>query len=244
MSDHLTVEFERVRAETRALIEKEEQLIMGQLSGSKTGLIERAPAASLEERKKSEARRKRTQEQNQTLLLETLNKYIEQLSKDVADMEARFQHRDGDAWREYLALQILSADDIPQQRDNESIDEYRARMEFLLISELLNEDGCIKVEYENHSELSEYALWAQKQHHLNMAQSYVRELEDPNTSPGRASEIFTALEETETVVFADRAAAPNSASQALIRGSADSNQDGALQDSHSSTKNTFLNLDT
>ena len=89
--------------------------------------------------------------------MNTVHVYIEQLQKDMEGMEALFRERDGDAWREKLALNILDADDIPQRHEDESIEDYRERLEPLLIIKMLNPDGSIKTQYLNDPDLSDYA---------------------------------------------------------------------------------------
>ena len=161
-------------------------------------------------------------------IVDAANAYIDRLQKDIEDMERGFRARDGDAWREKLALKILDPDEIPQQREGESIEAYRERLEPLLINKMLNPDGSIKDEYKNHPELSDYAQWAQKQYHLNAARGYVQELDDPNISPERREAIynwFSRNADIEALVFADREAAPESETQSRVKDVADSVED-------------------
>jgi len=128
-------------------------------------------------------------------LVEAMRLHIEQLQRDIDELEACFRERDGGEWREKLALKILDADDVPQRRSDESIDDYRERLEPILIKQMLNRDGSIKARYLKDAELRDYAQWAQKQNHLNIAQGYVYELEDPNTPLERKGDIYEKLEQ-------------------------------------------------
>ena len=162
-------------------------------------------------------------------IVDAANAYIDRLQKDIDDMEAAFRERDGEEWREKLALKILDPDEIPQQREGESIAEYRERLEPLLINKMLNADGSIKDEYKNHPELADYAQWAQKQYHLGKAKVAVLELDNPNTTPERATEILNTLNDIETLAYADREAAPESETQGRVKDVADENRDGIAE---------------
>jgi len=172
-----------------------------------------------------------------------VNAYIEQLKKDIEDMEKRFRERDGDAWREKLALKILDPDEIPQRREGESIEDYRERLEAILIDQMLNADGSIKAQYLNDPELSDYAQWAQKKHHYNLAVGYVRELEDPSTTPQRQDEIVEELKQNtdiETINYTDRGLTAESDAQGLVKDIADEGYDSEVATIQSEYTNDFL----
>lgn len=67
-------------------------------------------------------------------MLDNLNKQIGHLNDRIAESEADFESRYGEDWREQFAQRILDPDDIPQRRDGESMEEYRARLEDALIA--------------------------------------------------------------------------------------------------------------
>ena len=177
---------------------KEETAILaGQASGSITGLQERSAAASKSSVRKMEEQQIKDKKASE--LLKALQAIIDRLSRDIAQMEDAFRLRHGDAWREELALRILDEDNIPQRKDGESMEAYRARLEPLLIGELLNPDGSIKDEYKNDPELGDYAQWAQKKYHLNAAQGYARELENPDTAAARYDTILDKLRQNSDI---------------------------------------------
>ena len=152
-------------------------------------------------------------------IVDAVNAAIASLDKQIKDMEVTFHERN-EAWREELALKILDADDIPQPRAGESIQGYHRRLEPLLIAEFLNADGSIKSRYLNDPELADYAQWAQKKFHWNMAQDYIRELEDPSTNPERRAEIYEELrqrEDIEALVLAGYSASEKSEVTAKIK---------------------------
>ena len=178
MGHDLTSIFERAQSHVAKALRNEEELLMGQISGAKTGIIERGNGLSLEAKKKLERQKAEREKLTQFLTSETLKDYLIKLEREIQAMEAEFRKRDGDEWREKLALRILSADDIPQRETHESIEEYRKRIELLLIDEMLSHDGSIKAKYLDDPELSDYAQWAQKQNNFNRAQTYVQKFDN------------------------------------------------------------------
>lgn len=110
------------------------------------------------------------------ILQQALQQYIENLTHDIANIEAGFKAEFGDAWREEIALRIFNEDNIPQQRSGESIGEYRKRLEQALIEEMLNDDGTIKQRYSDDPALAKYAEWAQKNYNLDAAQEKANDL--------------------------------------------------------------------
>lgn len=200
MSDKLSFEFNA---------KNQDRLLAGQASGS---MIEMPSIAStgnkLNDDHPDNQKAKDRRLHRFLDIIETTRAYIEQLRNDINDMERMFSERD-DAWREELALKILDPDEIPQQREGESIEDYRKRLEPFMINKMLNADGSIKKQYMNDPELSDYAQWAQKKYHLRVAQGYVRELEDPNILPERVEEIYEDIKRrknTEEATYAARGA--------------------------------------
>jgi len=178
-----------------AFSQDENRILLGQKSGSISGLQERSGIAETLSGSKQQQEKADKKLSDFLEAINNIQDYIKRLNADIASMEQDFKHRDGDAWREKLALKILDEDDIPQRREGESMTEYRERLEPLLIAEMLNTDGSIKSEYKNHPELGDYAEWAQKQYYLNAARGYVQELESSKITPHRVNEILHELEQ-------------------------------------------------
>lgn len=189
-------------------IEKENHLLQGQLSGSIAGVIERGSIASSNRSQQDEKRKTKERETAQFVrLVEQIRASIERMESDIRILKVSFEKRDGDAWREKLALRILEADAIPQQKDGENIEAYRKRLERHLINEMLNPDGTIKNKYKNDPKHGDYAEWAQKQFHLNSAKAAIAELDNDNTSSQRKSQILEEMKQRsdfQEMVFADR----------------------------------------
>jgi len=219
----------------RHVAKTENTILLGQQQedGSISGVQERSGAAS--KSNSSETQTQETKDKKLSKLLHTLQvmqDYIERLAKEIEKMEDGFRKRDGEEWREKLALKILGENDIPQRRSDENIEAYRERLEIFLNDELLNDDGSIKAEYKNHPELSDYAQWAQKQYHSNSARAAVNELENKNTSHKRQEEILDGLEQRgniEELTFAGREATAQNETQSQIKDSTDNARDSATQ---------------
>ncbi|MFQ3244122.1 MAG: hypothetical protein ACI9SP_000747 [Arenicella sp.] len=213
MSDNLTFQFNN-------------KTLLGQVSGS---MIEMPSLAVAGDKRRSdhpdsqEAKDKKLRDFID--LVDLANAFIEQLRQDIEELEAGFRARYGDAWREKLALKILDPDEIPQRREGESIEDYRQRLEPILTDRMLDADGSIKPQYLNDPELFDYAQWAQKNHHYNLAVGYVRELEDPSTTPERKEEIAEELKQNtdiETINYTDRGLTAESDAQRQVKDITDS----------------------
>jgi len=216
MSDSLTFQFNT-------------KTLMGQISGSIIDMPSIAATANRLRSDHPESEKAKHKKLTDFIeLIEATRQYIERLQKDIEDLETRFRERDGDEWREKLALKILDPDEIPQQRDGESIEDYRKRLEPILINKMLNPDGSIKKQYLDDLELRDYAEWAQKKFHLNIARRYLIELENPITPPERIEEIYEDLKQNtdiETLVFAERGAAVESDAQEIVKNVVDESRD-------------------
>jgi len=211
--------------------QNEHAILYGQLGGSIAGMIELGPVASRTQSRQDEERR--TEERRTAQFVQLVNQMrasIERMEADVKRLVASFEKRDGDAWREKLALNILGADEIPQQATGESITAYRKRLEQHLINEMLNPDGTIKDKYKNNPKYGDYAEWAQTQFHLNSAKAAVAELDSDTTSPQRKEQILDEMKQrgyTEEMVFADRVS--NSLdTKASVRDGRDNQRDEVL----------------
>ncbi|WP_347888511.1 hypothetical protein ABHF54_01345 [Nitrosomonas europaea] len=190
--------------------QNEHSILYGQLGGSIAGMIELGPVANRTQSRQDEERKTEERRTAQFVqLVDQMRASIERMEADVKRLVASFEKRDGDAWREKLALNILEADEIPQQEANESITAYRKRLEQHLINEMLNPDGTIKDKYKNDPKYGDYAEWAQTQFHLNSAKAAVAELDNGDTSPQRKEHILDEMKERgyiEEMTFADRTA--------------------------------------
>ncbi|MCJ2187889.1 hypothetical protein [Novosphingobium beihaiensis] len=137
-----------------------------------SGIVERssvALAASVEGRmaqqskdadKKAEQRRS---DQMLLVLLDDASRLSRELGAKIDRMEAVFEAKHGDAWREIMANKVLDPDEIPQQREGETITEYRERLEKELIEKMIDpKTGKIKPEYANSDDPEVRALadWA------------------------------------------------------------------------------------
>jgi hypothetical protein len=228
-------DFDRLRH--TEFTERENYIHNGQLSGSVTSVIERNSVANTGQSRHAEERKFKERRTVQFVeLLEQIRASIKQMEMDVKALIASFEKRDGDAWREKLALDILGADDIPQQRSGENINAYRKRLEQHLINEMLNPDSTIKDKYKNDPKYGDYAEWAQKQFHLNSARAIVAELDDDNTGPQRKEQVLDEMKERgfiQEMVFADRIS--NSVdTQDSVRDARDDRRDAILSQGQSS----------
>jgi len=244
MASHLTSHFN----EARLFAEIENTILLGQQeNGSIAGLQERSATANKSnstDNQKQEAKDKKLSEFLHAYQI--MQDYIDRLAKAVEQMEEGFRQRDGEEWREKLALRILGEDDIPQQEPGENIKAYRERLEKHLINEMLNPDGTIKGKYKNDPKYTDYAEWAQKQYHLKTARGYVRELENPNTTPERHDEILHELKQkgdTEAATYAIRESTHEETKHQIKAGD-DINDDAKLQNVNDAALNDFLNLKT
>ncbi len=102
-----------------------------------------------------------------------------ELDREIAIWEGKFEAQFGDAWRETIANEILEPDQIPQRRDGESMTDYRARLESVLIAEMIDPNtGEIRAEYAD----SPYAEWAKAQFEKREIDQFVADIEDPNAT--------------------------------------------------------------
>lgn len=174
----------------------------------------------------------------------TLNDHIDWLDNEIRKDEEKFEARDGDAWREKLALRILDKDDVPQRRTDESMTEYRERVEDALIDEML-EDGEIKDEYLNDPELRDYARWARKEYNRDRAQETVSELSDPNTTPERQQQLIDEMKargSMQEMLNAARNTAEGSAPHVSIKQADDASRDAFADADRSAASTSFLDM--
>ena len=210
--------------------ERERQIMHGQLAGTIAGVQERYHVAGKSQEKTlTRENRRKQRESDLIFILDALRRDLDRLEAAVAAYEQRFADRFGDAWREEIALEILGADTIPQQRGGEGITDYRERLETVLVDRLLHDDGKIRAEYAANPSARDYAQWAQARFHENQANSVIREIEDSNTTPERRDQLLGEVKargSLEEMTFADRG---SRSSTLKIRDVVDSHLDDALQ---------------
>lgn len=110
-------------------------------------------------------RKQRTDTQIMLATMQEAQEFAAARAAEVAQMEAGFEERFGDAWREEIANRVMDPDDIPQRQPGESMEDYRERLEETLIETMIDpETDQIRPEYVDHPEHGEFAEWAHRQH--------------------------------------------------------------------------------
>ena len=170
------------------------------------------------------------------ITLNNLHDQIAALGRDVDDAEKGFAERYGEAWREDLALKIVDKDLIPQRMDGESFEDYRERVEDVLMDELLDAKGEIKPEYKDHPEYSEFAIWAQDRYLLKHSQARASELEGQEPTPEVLKEVDSL-----SLKLASRGA-KNAETSELIEAELNARDDVAANQEVTTTASDFLNL--
>ena len=181
-------------------------VVMGVLDEHQVSSILALALARIYKQGKSaeEKRKQSTRDLLQIVLLE----YIDTLNTEIAELEAGFAERFGDAWREEIALRVFGEEDVPRQRPGESVEDYRKRLERALVEQMLNPDGSIKDRYKNDPELRHYAEWAQKIYNRNAALARASDLSDPQASSQQTRKMLQKLEDlqdSEQTTYAARA---------------------------------------
>lgn len=194
--------------------------------------IKNQPASEKEKREQS----------TRDILQQALVQHIKNLARQIENLEAGFRDQHGDAWREHIANKILDADEIPQQRPGETIDEYRQRLEKRLVEEMLNPDGSIKDKYKDDPEYRKYAQWAQKIYHRDIAQAIANDLKNPATTHQQTYEILDRLEKARNsevnLSTADQLDG-HEAKQDAVLNVDDNNRDNAGLDDYSTFASSF-----
>jgi len=144
---------------------REEAELMGLKSGSVTGVLERDAklARSAQDARKAASQKSKRAADN-ILFLNLLEQESARLGRSIAEMEAGFEERYGDAWRETIANKVLEPDEIPERLDGESMEDFRERLDGVLIGKMIDPaTGRIRPQYLNDPEAAEYAKWAKEQ---------------------------------------------------------------------------------
>ena len=76
----------------------------------------------------------------------------------------------------------------------ESMEDYRERLEPVLMAELLDENGEIKDKYKNDPEMSEWAEWAKAQYDKNDAVAKKEIIADHESTPEQIQEVAIGVE--------------------------------------------------
>jgi hypothetical protein len=145
---------------------REEAELMGLKGGSVAGVQERGMrlARNIQDAKSAESEKARRSADN-VLFLNLLEQESARLGRNIAEMEATFEERYGDAWRETIANKVLDPDEIPERREGESMEDYRERLEDVLIEKMIDPaTGEIRPKYASNPETAEYARWAKDQY--------------------------------------------------------------------------------
>lgn len=186
------------KQETMAQI-KATSVELGTHSGSTEGVITNGVGLKRQNEQEEQAKGGRKGKKgNDTINLMTL---LDQLGNDIAAMEAGFEDRHGDAWREKLAEIILDPDEIPQREDGESMEDYRERVEYELVNKMIDpETGTVKDEYLNSDDpdVREAAEWAQKKYDEDKVAELKRSLDDPNLTDEEKRELIEEYNQSST----------------------------------------------
>lgn len=167
--------------------------LMGNLDESQVSSINTLAMINIKKQQISE--KEKREQASRHLLLQSLYDHIEDMNERIADMEATFEAQFGDAWREEIAMRVLGPDEFPLQESDESILDYRERLQERLVEEMLEADGSIKPQYLNEPELSKYAEWAQTRHNRDEALEHARTLENYPADSPQAQQVINTIEE-------------------------------------------------
>ncbi len=192
--------------------------------GSAHHALLNTPNAITSTRKK----RKTEKTSNTALWLDLLENQIGDLQRHIESAERGFTAIYGEDWREQFAMRVLDPDLMPQRRDGESMEEYRARVEQALMDELLNDDGAIKDAYKDHPQYGKLAQWAQWTYDQQQARMLQSDLDDPNLSEADRTaklEAFTQSASHERLAQALRDVSKDSAANATLETAKDDIED-------------------
>lgn len=188
----------------------------GNLTGTQVGVrLSGAGQAEMDRRDKEKKSKRSADDLFYLALIDRIHDDLDALRADIKALEGEFERKYGDAWRESLALEILGDDLFPERSPGESMEDYRERVEKLMIAELLDESGQIKAEYKDHPRYGRPAQWAYQQNIDDIATRNVAVLEDPNASAEQIEEAKANIEKSglSGVVKAQRKAEPEIAQE-------------------------------
>ena len=216
-------------------------VVMGVLDEHQVSSILALALARIHKQGKSaeEKRKQSTRDLLQIALLE----YVERLNSEIAEFEAGFAERFGDAWREEIALRVFGEEQVPRQRPDESIEDYRKRLERELVEQMLNPDGSIKDRYKNDPGLRPFAEWAQKINNRNAAVAIASDLADPETTSEQTVQLLQELENrrnAEQTIYAARALEGHEEQTGAVLDIDDNSRDSAGSKEQSASSHEFL----
>ena len=166
---------------------QEQQAFQRQISGAAADAGEIASAAGARRQMTEDADRQekdRKERMDREILLQTLDQaqaFADQRAMDAEALEAQFEARFGDAWREEIANRVLDPDEIPERQPGESMEDYRERLADELIERMIDpETGEIRAEFRDDPELRQYADWALARYDEREARSYIERRNDPS----------------------------------------------------------------
>ena len=140
---------------------------------------------------------------------------LDQLDQQIADLEAGFEERHGDAWREELALMVLDEDEMPQREEGESLEDYRERLEEAITDKMIDpETGKVRPEYTNDPRYEEYIEWAEREHARREIEPEAQEIAAMPESPEKTERLKKANDDLREVVEAKDYASDQTATQA------------------------------
>ena len=148
------------------------------------------------------ARQKKQTSDMIAILLDQAHVDLAAANKALDEAQDKMDTQYGDAWREEVANEILDPDDIPQRKPNESMEDYRDRLEETLMEEMIDpQTGEIKDEYKNHesAKVRDAADAAKIRYDRDQAQENVNTLKDPNATPEEKLEAVKPLGDVENV---------------------------------------------
>ncbi len=176
----------------RGIVNAARQIEAGENRSVNVQTLGNAKIVAEQQRKKNE---KAAEDTRFVLLLDDVRAFAAQRGAVADNLEKIFEAKYGDAWREEMANQILDPDEIPQRREGESMEDYRARLEDKLIEEMIDpKTGKIKPEYENDPEKKEWAQWAKARYDQKQANRIADILKDPNASEAEQKQAVEKLE--------------------------------------------------
>ncbi|MEO1046383.1 MAG: hypothetical protein AAFX04_13150 [Pseudomonadota bacterium] len=138
--------------------------------------------SATESRSADSRKRQSDQQQTQLSIADQACRLSAQLDRQIAALEDAFEAEMGDAWREQIANKVMDPDDIPQRREDETMADYRERLETVLIATMIDENGQIRAEYADDPDTARYAEWAQAQYRKREVDAHLERRNDPALS--------------------------------------------------------------
>lgn len=157
--------------------DRDNEILMGMASESVAGVQERGAALALSQNEQQQRQSEKNRQRTADMMLLALLEQIDALNREIAEIRRSFEDKFGDAWREELALRVF--DIVPEKLANESLEDYRTRLEAELIDKMIDPTtGEIKDEYQNHpdEDVRTLATLAKSEYDLNQKTEEARDL--------------------------------------------------------------------